>query len=65
MADDLIVSVEQIRRALCEYCEAGQPYIEAEGWAPNMFHDWPDGGHGARVKCYAFDVVQRVTSYRK
>lgn len=62
MENDLIVSVEQIRRALCEYCEAGEPFIVAEGWSPNMFHNWPEGGTGARVKCYAFDVVSKIAS---
>lgn len=60
--DDQTLTVLQIRKALCEECAAGQPYVDAEGWFPNMFHDWPDGGRGSRVKCHAFEVVRRIRS---
>ena len=58
--DDRVVTIRQIRNVLCGDCAAGAPYIEAEGWYPNMFHDWKDGGAGGRTKCDAFDTVQRI-----
>lgn len=41
---------------LCPHCSARVPFVIAEGWMPNMFHDWKDGGPGGRVKCAAFDL---------
>ena len=61
MNDDQTVTIRQIRTALCEHCAAGSPYVEAEGWLPNMFHDWPEGGAGGRVKCAAFNTIRHIT----